>query len=291
MLNFIINGDAGKGKASKARIVIEEKLKELNVPCKFYAAGEKGDSREIARKLVEDGADNIIAVGGDGTLHEIINGIPDFSAIKFGIIPAGTGNDFASALNISLKPLEALQVILDGHTQMADYFECDGVRGINAIGTGIDVDVLRRYNKHKKRNRFTYLLSLIRCLISYKPYPVTVIDENGVKHAKKVLVACVCNGTRFGGGLKICPPAIATDGLLDTVIVNDMAKFKFPGALIKLLKGKIHLVPYTDYRRETHAMFEVEMPLQIDGEIYTDLKFDVKVIPNAINLFTPKKAE
>ena len=287
MIDFIVHDKAGKGRAFKAKNEIIKRLTALKIPHRFHVTEHRGHGTEIAKDLCLSGADKIVAVGGDGTIHEVLNGLCNFESISFGIIPAGTGNDFATATGIPKKATDALELILSNNTRFTDFFECSGVRGINAIGTGIDVDILYRYEKSKRKTKLTYYLSLLYCLMHYKPYDLTFVDESGVKHAKKAFIACACNGRQFGGGIKICPQGVANDGLLDFILVNDIPKWKIPPALIKLVAGKIHTHKASEYSRVENVKVEGKFPVQIDGEIYENLPFDVKIIKNTLKIFAP----
>ena len=289
MIDFIVHEGAGKGRGLKAKKAIARKLDELKEEYRFHVTEKKGDAADIARELSESGAEKIVAVGGDGTLHEVLNGLKNFDKVTFGVIPAGTGNDFAAAAGISEKPLEALDIILGGNARYVDFFDCSGVRGLNVIGAGIDVDILRHYASAKiVKGKLQYALSLIYCLIHYKPYSLTLVDENGERREKKAFIACACNGTRFGGGIKMCPVADPFDKRLNVIVVNDMPRRKILGTLIKLAGGKIHLSPYSECYTSDRLELTGDFPVEIDGEIYERLPFNVKIISDTLKMFCKK---
>ena len=119
MYHFIVNLTAGKGKTKRAVRQIEEHMRANGLPYEIHTSRYAGDSIEIAKRLSERPA-NIIAVGGDGTFNEVLNGADTENAV-LGFIPAGVGNDFARTAGISKKPLVALKSILKGNTAAADY--------------------------------------------------------------------------------------------------------------------------------------------------------------------------
>lgn len=285
MIEFIIHSHAGKGSASKARALIERRLDLLNVEYTFHQTVKEKHATFIAEQLCKSGATTIVAVGGDGTAHEVLNGLSGFENVTFGIIPCGTGNDFATALGIPTDPLKALDIVLKNHVSYVDYFQCGGVRGLNIIGTGIDVDILRRYQSKRRQTKFQYLSSLIYWLAHFKPYELTLVDENGAEHPKSAFIACACNGQQFGGGIKMCPTAIPTDGNLDVVIVSALPKRKIPPAFIKLMRGNIRMLKETEYFRAKRLRLKGRYNLQIDGEIYENHTFDVQVISNELKMF------
>jgi len=266
-----------------------EKLTKAGLEVEVAATECAGHAIELAQKAAEKGFRKFIAAGGDGTVHEVLNGLTDPEKITFGVIPAGTGNDFAATLGLPQKPLESLDVILNGTPRYTDYFDFGGVRGMNIAGCGIDVDILRHYESKKRKSKIQYFLSLLHCLFRYRPYEVELIDENGVKHAKKAFIACACNGKRFGGGIRICSVADVYDGYLDCILVNDMPRRKMLGALIKLVRGKIHLHKKSEVFHVKRFTMNGKFPVQIDGEIYEDLVFDAKIVSGKLKIFAPAK--
>lgn len=290
LLHFIYNPIAGKGKAPRFRGAIEARLNALGAEYRFHDTQEHGHATDIARALTagETGAD-IVAMGGDGTLNEVLNGIADPTAVRLGIVPCGSGNDFATVAGIPTTPEGALDVLLNGTAKPTDYLECGGVRGINAIGTGIDVDILRRYARMKVlKGSAAYLASLVINLFSYRPRQFSEETGGGqIRHS--AFIACAGNGQCIGGGIPICPSAVIDDGMIDVVIVDDISRAKIPGAFIKLMKRRILDLPTTVHRRVKRLKITADapMPIQIDGEIYENLPFDVRVVPGALRIFRP----
>ena len=291
MLQFIFNPIAGKGKSARFREALEPILKQKGVEYAFHETRRRRDAVEIARALTEraDTDADIVAMGGDGTLSEVLNGVADPGRVRLGIVPCGSGNDFAASAGIPDTPEGALEVLLSGEAKYTDYMECGGVRGINAIGTGIDVDILRRYNRMKVlKGPTAYLVSLVQSVLSYRPYSfLEETDAGPVRH--RAFIACAGNGRRFGGGIPICPEAAIDDGLLDVVIIDDIRRAAIPKAFIQLLKGKILTHPATVFKRQSALKIlpDGPMPIQIDGEIYEDLPFDVRLVANRLRVYRP----
>ncbi|MBO4594654.1 MAG: acylglycerol kinase family protein, partial [Clostridia bacterium] len=145
MLDLIVNPIAGgkNGKRMEKNLaLIEARLKERNVNYSVFRSEKKGDMKSIAEKLVNDGATDIVCVGGDGSLHEVINGITEFDKVNLGLVPCGTGNDFAKTLKLPFDPVKAIDLIIDGEPKYTDYLQLPTVRCINIAGFGIDVEVL-----------------------------------------------------------------------------------------------------------------------------------------------------
>jgi len=133
MLNLIVNPIAGgkKGKKMKKNLaLIEARLKERKVDYKIDYTAYFRHATLITENLIKNGATNIVVVGGDGTLHEVINGFSSFDKVALGIIPCGTGNDFARAIKLPSSPVKALDLIIDGKPLYTDYMQLPTVRAI-----------------------------------------------------------------------------------------------------------------------------------------------------------------
>ena len=289
MLHFIYNPIAGSGKAERARRAIEPLL--ISVPHAFNETRSPGGAADLARKLTTDSPDDsdIIAMGGDGTLHEVLNGLADPARVRLGLIPCGSGNDFAATAGIPSDPAAAARLILSGRVRPTDYMECSGVRGINAIGTGIDVDILRRYARMKLlKGSAAYLVSLILTVITYRPRRFREIIADGSR-SHEALIACAANGRSFGGGIPIAPGAEIDDGLLDVVIVDGIRKIAIPRAFVKLMRRQVLRLKATRFKRQSALAVRADtpMPIQIDGEIYENLPFDVRLVHGVLRFYRP----
>lgn len=279
MLHVIFNPVAGKRTARKALRAVERAFAERGVAYTLHETCAVHDGEAIARRLTENGAQDIIVLGGDGTLHEVLNGLCDPSACRLGLIPAGTGNDFAEALGLPLQAERALARILDGEARPVDYIEVGGRRCMNVCGIGMDVDVLERCLRGKIKGKIKYLASLVRSLFAFKGCRVR-LETDGEAQEHDVLLCAACNGTQFGGGVRICPAAETDDGFLDVVTVECIGgKMKIIKAFLQLLRGRILQYPATTHFRCKRVCFFPEKPrtIQLDGELYTDLDFTAEI--------------
>ncbi len=279
MYHIILNPVAGKKKALKNLRVVEEVLTERGIAYEVHKSCAVRDAESIAFQLTQRGENDLIVLGGDGTLHEVLNGLSDPTQCRLGLIPSGTGNDFADTMGISLDPQKAILRILDGEAKPVDYLEVGGRRCMNVAGLGIDVDVLERCQRGKFKGKMKYVMSLIKSLFAFKGYRVR-IESDGRAETHDVLICAACNGAKFGGGIKICPSAAADDGLLDVVVVDCIGgKWKIVKAFIQLMKGKVLEYPLTTHFRSERVQFlpENPCPVQLDGELYENLVFDAKL--------------
>ena len=174
---------------------------------------------------------------------------------------------------------KALEIIMGGEAKETDYLEVGGKRCMNVGGIGMDVDVLERCNRGKLKGKIKYLMSLLQSLFAFKGLPI-LIESEGREEKHDALIAAVCNGTQFGGGIVICPTAVADDQLIDVVIVDCIGgKWKIVKAFIELMKGRVLQYPLTTHFRCERVRFATDTPCtaQLDGELYTELDFDVKL--------------
>ena len=289
MLNFIVNPTAGGKHGKKIKKCVQKLKSELDrkaIEHSFHFSDKKGGATILTKQLIEAGATDVIVVGGDGTLHEVINGFSNFESVNMGIVPCGTGNDFAFALNIPKDPIKALNLIINGTAKHTDFMQMPTVRGLNVIGMGIDVEVLKRYEKLKKKNKFGYTKCLIKtlCKFDYTEFQAEIGEKS--THYRS-FIAAVANGCVFGGGIPICPVASPVDGALDFLAVKSIKKLGIIGAFLKLKKGKVLSLRQTCHEKITEINIKTSSPctVNVDGELYENIPFNVKIISNTLKIY------
>lgn len=278
---FIVNPISGKGKTLKAVDRIKKVCEEENLDYEIYFTEYPKDATKIARKYRF--TKNIIySVGGDGTLNEVLNGIVGTKNL-LGVIPAGSGNDFYK----TLSKIDEEHPVIDIGKVNDRYF-------INIISIGIDAEVANNVSLMKKRKVPTnqiYNASLIYTFFKYKYKDIELsIDEKEQKKGKCTILT-ICNGQVYGGGYKIAPSAKLTDGYFDVYYVEKVNKPQLP-SLINMLKQGIHEKHNKVHKSQaTKIKFKCDKELvcNIDGEIMTAKKFNVKIIPNAITIYNNKE--
>lgn len=290
MIKIILNPKSGGGKVKKVFEKIKPILDEKKVEYVVYETEKEKQAIYLANELTKEGACDIVVIGGDGTLNEVVNGFSNFENCRLGLIPAGTGNDFATGANIPKDPVAALDLILNGEAKYTDYMQMDaGVRGINIIGTGIDVEILQRCKRSKiLKGKLQYLISLIISLLKFKNYKVTA-KFNGKEKEYQALITCVGNGCMFGGGIRMCPKAQIDDNKLDFVVADGVKRRKIPGAFIKLMKGRILEQDFTRFENveRVEVYPEKKFIMNVDGELYEDLEFKVSIVKNKLMMYRP----
>lgn len=281
MLNIIANLNCGKGRGRKNVNAVSEFLISNNVPFSFSFTERKGHAEELARKLTANGED-VAVLGGDGSFHEVLNGVVDPFKSAVGFIPSGRGNDFARSADLSLDPVKAVKAILSGKTKYIDYIDVGDRRCLNVAGTGLDIDVLERVEGHN--GQITYVLSLIYCLTHFEPYHITVrIGEE--THVYDCIMAGVCNGIAFGGNIRLAPVAKIDDGKLDVIVMQMPEDKKIMKVLPKFVKGKHMDLPITKHFICDEVNVESDRPIELDGEIYRDKKLNCKIVKGGLKTF------
>jgi diacylglycerol kinase (ATP) len=182
-----------------------------------------------------------------------------------------------------MNPIEALAPIIAGMHQDTDYIQVGTARCLNVGGTGLDVVVLE-HTAHKN-NSISYITSLVHCLLKFSPYTVQV-EIDGVRKTYHCVMAGVCNGSQFGGGIQLCPVANNRDGLLDVIIMCKPKNLPTLAIMPGFVKGKHMGKPYTTHITCTSVKIETPAPIQLDGEIYRGLDFTARIIPGGCKTFS-----
>lgn len=283
MYLVITNPGSGGGGGRKTEAAIKAYLDAKGVEYEIAETKAKGHARELAAGF---GGGTIIAVGGDGTFHEVLNGI-NTEKCRLGFVPSGRGNDFAEAFGLSKKPTVALDTILNGEEIDIDYIKVgEDLRCLNVAGTGLDVSVLEGV-ENKKDTKFTYIMSLINCIRHFTPYELDVEANGQTTHYSCVMVG-VCNGKQIGGGIKISPVSKFDDGKLD-VIAMEYPKKGLMRALWGFVGGKHMVKPYTHHTvcEQVKITSPFGYPIELDGEIYRGPVLDCRIVKGGLRTFKP----
>ena len=198
---------------------------------------EKGDAEMLAREAVTAGADVVVAVGGDGTVNEVINGL-DGSDVPFGIVPIGTANDFAKQVGIPMDPDHAMDVILQREPMRIDTAALNGRRFINVSSGGVGAEATAETPSEAKEmlGMLAYAITGVRKLVDLAPHTAT-FRANGFELTTEFLLFAVGNGRTTGGGTLIVPRASVIDGLLDVCIVEAMPRAEFAKLVLRIRHG------------------------------------------------------
>ena len=289
MFHIIYNPSSGFKKTKTAADTARKILIEHGEEVVFHLTEGKGHCAEIVREINSSPEHaKVLIIGGDGTFSEALNGVVDFDRITFGLIPAGTGNDFAKKLGIPSSPKKALLRILNGKETFLDYIDLNGKRCLNVCGLGMDVDVLVKYASMKHfKGKIKYYLSLFYVLSHFKPHRVR-FKIGDLVGEQDVFMVGACNGSYIGGGMALAPDSSVTDGLLDLVVIDNIKKPMIPVRLVPFLLGRMNRQPCTHIYRAAEAEIEIlgEDParVQVDGEVLEMSKLCCKVVSRKLRM-------
>ena len=272
--------------ASQVGKQLADILTKRGVPFIQRFTTHPGHATELSREAVENGAETVLAVGGDGTSFETAVGLMG-TKTALGVIPAGTGNDFIKATGTPAKWMDALDFILTHPARPVDAGRINDTYFLNVCGTGFDVMVLDYAEKAKKyvRGLLPYLYGVVRTIFSYRPCPMHIQLDDGTVLDGGYLVCSVANGRYIGGGIPICPVAEVGDGLLDVVVVDNVPRWKIPFYLPSLMSGtllKRRIAHH--YRCVSCTLSSPSMRLNLDGEILPMSQACFTCLPKALLL-------
>lgn len=289
---FIVNKASGNGRALKIWHQIEKKLQEKNVYyCVRLTEKQKHATLLVQELINKEKVTAIVAVGGDGTIHEVINGLAGTN-IPLGIIPAGSGNDFSRGLGIPLKHDKALERILNGKPKIIDIGLVNSTYFCTVAGIGFDGEVAHATNVsiYKKLLNFvrlgqiSYIISAINVLFHFKPMDISLMIDKKLYKIPKVWLIAAANSPFYGGGIAICPKAESNDGLFDICIVQGMSKWEFLRIFPLAFKGNHTSSPFIKIIKGKDLEIYSPTPLMIhgDGEIIGQTPARIRIEPRAL---------
>ncbi|GED16158.1 diacylglycerol/lipid kinase family protein [Aneurinibacillus migulanus] len=278
MIIFIVNPVSANGRGKKIWSQLEPVLKERQLAYTVHFTTGPKHATFLAKEIRKvSKVEAVIVVGGDGTLHEVAQGLIG-TAIPLGCIPAGSGNDFARALHISTNSIKALEMLLSSKPYKIDVAEINNSFFVNGSGIGFDGAVARMTNGSKikcwlnrmKLGRLAYVIIALRLLCTFRPMPLTLTIDGRRYFYDNIWLIAVSNIPFYGGGMSVCPDAIYDDGLLDLCIVSNINRFHFLRSLIKVFKGKHTSEPGIIMMRGRKISIQSKktLPIHMDGEYY-----------------------
>ena len=285
-LFFIINEQAGNGKGKK---VWEKLRKELHTPFSFYITNHHGHATTIARKIASNFQLTgqkilLIAVGGDGTIHEVVNGVIGFNHVYVGAIGAGSGNDFSREY-FTFHTAYEIDEFIKGNEQSLQQFDSGMVKWstgqsihfVNNSGIGFDAFVakLANHSTIKKRlnkmglGKFSYVYFVLLGLFTFKLFTLTVEQNGSQRKYEKVWFATVSNQPYFGGGMKISPQSDPMDGKLELTIVYNLSRLKLLLMFVTVFFGShTRLQEVVQQKGDQFTLYiNDELPCHADGEV------------------------
>lgn len=266
---FIVNPIAGGGRARALMPKIQAIFNDAGAEFDVYTTNGPEDAIEAAADAAAKGFDIVVAVGGDGTVNEVLNGIAETGA-ALATVHGGKGNDFATAINIPGSIEEACASLLKAEMKQIDLGRVMDRYFINSVGVGFDAAVALRVNNGVKffKGVSAYIYAFFEMLTSYEPVEMEIDLGDGPVSDLPLLVA-VGIGQSYGGGMKIVPDAIMDDGLFDVCIMEVMKRpsliYHFPrvfsGTLKNIKQAHMYRTP------EVKLKLSEPRPMHLEGEI------------------------
>ncbi len=294
IVQLFVNPTAGRGRAGKRLRRIEELLREAGVDFETRLSTGVGDLESQVREAVNQGADRIVVAGGDGSVHEAVNGIMTAEATaRLGVIPTGTGNDFAKASEIPLDWEHATALLGDRIAAGADWRRIDVGRMnerffANGVGIGFDAKVTKVARSYRwPIGDLVYLLALLRCIIDGVITPDMTITSDEMTRSGPITLVNISNGAWVGGMFYIAPMAANDDGKLELLVADPVSRFRTLSLLPKILAGT-HVgekeVSHVGVRRVTIEA-TAPVPSHLDGEVMPPMtRFEIELLPAALDL-------
>ncbi|XGZ10460.1 diacylglycerol kinase family protein [Peribacillus sp. RS7] len=282
-LYFIVNPMARNEESLKIWKKAEEILNSKAVPHEVFFTEEKGHALRLTKEILSGTnlETRMIAVGGDGTVNEMINGAIGFPHAIIGSLAAGSGNDYVRGIQKTESVEEALSLFQDNAFSAVDIgqFETDGKVGyfINSLGMGIDAEIsaeadrspLKKWFNFVKAGKLIYLFIFIKKIFSYQPSCMELIIDGNRHLLKKVWFIVIANQPYFGGGMKISPMSKLDDGRLNVIVVHDITMLKLLTVFITVLwGGHLNIKNVDSFSGERIKMKNHgSVKIQYDGEI------------------------
>ncbi|MBN2089035.1 diacylglycerol kinase family lipid kinase [candidate division KSB1 bacterium] len=289
---MLVNPNAGQKKGTTTALQAKKLFENSGITLEMKFSTKAGEMLELSKKAVNATWDGIVAVGGDGTLFEIINGmmqVDESLPIPLGIIPVGTGNSFSRELK--LKSLEdTVQRILTGKTIQVDLGKCecsdDIFYFINLLGFGFVSDVAHKANDYKKLGALSYIIGVLIITAKLSSYHLE-LEIDGQKYERENCFVEICNSTKTGGDMLMAPMAQINDGLLDVIILNKINRRRLLAAFPKIFKGTHLELPEAETFKAKKIVARPAIPkiLTPDGEIKGQTPITVTVLPQKIKIF------
>lgn len=285
---FIVNPRSGVERQKEIGSAIEAHLDASKYSFEVIATQFARHGTELARKAAEEGAYAVVAVGGDGSVNDIIHGLQGTDTL-LGIIPRGSGNGMARTLGIPLAVDEAMKVINAGKERRIDIGLANDRLFVSNAGVAFDALISRKFAKSTRRGLAVYSWLVTRYMWTYRP-AVFDITIDGKKISEKAFMVNVANGTQFGYNFRIAPMADCSDGLMDVIIIRRFPKIMGGLIALRAMTGTITGSPFVRHYTGKHVT--ISSPglrlMQTDGDAHEcTAPIEFSVSPGAQRILVP----
>lgn len=295
-LIYVFNPISGTTKKDALLKKIESATKAQGLQFELLFTNEKGDYTWLRKKIEHENITDVIIVGGDGTVNRITGSLRGCK-VRFGIIPAGSGNGLAYAAAIPKNTDKALEVIFRNISKKTDAFLINDNYACMLSGLGFDAAIAHKFAKQPNRGLATYVQQSIKHFFKASSYSFEIIINGSLFYTDAYFIS-IANSNQFGNHVTIAPKAKLNDGLLDIVIVQKMNKVKLPLTVLKQIRGDNALQYFTETSSKKNILyFQTDIltiknltnaPLHIDGDPHqTAGEFRIEIIKDCFELLQP----
>jgi YegS/Rv2252/BmrU family lipid kinase len=300
---FLVNPASANGSTGRRWLELERRAAAAGLEGRTLFSERPGHLVALAREAIEDGATKLVAVGGDGTVHEVVDGIMRAAPgpeVELAVVPFGTGKDFARSLRIPGRTDEAIEVARSGALRTIDvgrasYSTADGERTAffaNFAGAGISGAIARRANGTTKAfgGKLSFLWATLVVFSRWPPAEMTV-HVDGEARQVRLLEALAMNGDYTAGGMWVAPAAAPDDGSFDVVLIGDFSKREFATTFPKIYRGthishrKVEIVRARELRVDAAS----PLPIVLDGEQPGTTPVRFELVPAALRVRVPRE--
>ena len=289
MYALIINPISGNGRGRQEQPRVEALLRRESLPYRTFVAESAAEARTYARQAVEEKMTGVIAVGGDGTLFQIINGLAG-SELTLLFACCGTGNDFARTLRLPKDPVEALQAQLHAPLSRIDIGRMNDTYFLNVSGTGFDVEVLRQAEKYKQAHKGlgVYLRGVRDAIRAFRPLDARLGFDGAEMENCRFTIISIGNGLYIGGGMRAVPTAQVNDGLFDVVITRPIPRWSIAILMALYVPGWYARTPFARRRRcKSVRILCPGMTIDLDGELIDCDEAELELLAAALPVRIP----
>ena len=286
---FIVNKYAGIGNSSDLEQTIQNACKKNNATCSIEITQRKGHAIDLAKEAGDKGFDEVVAVGGDGTINEVARGLIQ-SNIPMGIVPRGSGNGLARHLGIPLRITEAIDQIFDSWILSMDVFKVNGKLSLNVSGIGFDGHITNLFGVKSTRGLIGYVMLTVQEFLKFKEFE-TEIFVHGNLIKRDAFIVAIANSSQYGNNALIAPSASVCDGLLHINIVKKIPLFRLD-FLYSFFSGQLESSSLCEFMEAPSLKIRTAKPIDyhVDGEpCGLNDTFDIELIPAALHVLVPAK--
>ncbi len=300
---IIVNPTSGRGAGGRAVTTIEQLLREHRLDFDIVLTERPWHAAELTQQAAARGFDVVVAVGGDGTANEVLNGLmlakrAGIANVAMGALSVGRGNDFAFGVDVPRDLAEGCRVLAQDRRRVIDVGLATG--GLypagryfgNGVGIGFDAVVGFVAVKMKRLSGFpSYIVAALKTIFLYYRAPLVKIEYNGETITQRALMVSTMNGRRLGGGFKMAPRGKSDDGLFDLTIARQVSRAKILALIPKFLQGTQATDPavkIAQARRVVVTALDGVLPAHIDGEtLCVEAKqLTLELVPRQIEIVT-----